>query len=511
MRIREINAVVKKVRRGMVRAAVLYPSFYHVAADSLAVQMLYHYLNSQDDVYAERFVVGEDGEPVPLSLETRTPLTSFEVILVSVHYELDLVNILRFLLSAGVPLRSSERESPIVVAGGPPVIANPLPLAEYVDVLVVGEIEEALPQLLEAYRAHRGDKKMFLEELNPRRGFYVPVLFEGDEYVDFAFAKTLPLEFHPVAQFQPLDEPGWERRTAVETSRGCFRGCAFCLEGRIFNVARERPVDDILNIAREGRKANLSNHLKFVSLSFFDHSKADEILERALEEGLSFSIPSLRAETLNEDRLELMRRGGQKTLTIAPETGSRDVALRIGKYVSVERASEVASAAKKAGFTGLKLYLMVGLPWEDEGSLEETARYVERLSEESGFKGERELKITVSPFVPKPHTPLQGEAFVGIHEAKKRISFLRKRLGGKADVRVYDPRLAAVQTVIARGDALVGKALAEWAALGGRLGSWRRAMASIGLDVERYLGRIEPPYPWSFIRLPPRPLRLKAP
>jgi radical SAM superfamily enzyme YgiQ (UPF0313 family) len=505
----EINAIIKRPRSGTLRVALLYPSLYLVAADSLSYQMLYYYLNQQDDVHAERFVLDTDGSPRVESLETGSHLRQFDLIVVSVHYELDLVNILRFLIAAGIPPRSRDRVAPIIIAGGPPVIANPVPLSEYIDVLAVGEIEEIMPFFLEKVRENGLDKDQLLDALPASKGFYVPHHNNG-EPVDFIFPKSLPREFHPAAQFQPLEYKGWRRRTAVETSRGCYRSCRFCLEGRIFNVMRERPLKDVIEIALEGSSSNKTRLVKLVSLSYFDHSKAKEILERLIEEDFMFSTPSFRAETLDEDKLELVKQGGQKTLVMAPETGSKRLALTIGKYLSLDRALEVAAIAKRHGFKSLKLYLMVGIPGETIEDLVETVKYIERISQESGFRGERELKLTVSPFVPKPHTPLQDAAFIGLREARRRIDFLQRSLGAIASIREYDPRLAAIQTVIARGDAEVGRLLLEWAFLGGGLGAWRRAAHNVGLNVKRYLGVLSQPHPWDFIRLSPRALWLKA-
>lgn len=509
MGFQEINTIFKKFRSGMFRIGLLYPSYYLVAADSLAFQMLYHYLNSQEDVYAERFVLDSDGAPRVVSLETGSHLSSFDVVVISVHYELDFVNILRFMIASGIPLKASERMRPIFVAGGPPVISNPVPLAKYIDVLTIGEIEEIIPFFLEKLREYGLEKERLLESLPSERGFYVPTFMKG-ENVKFVFPWTLPREFHPSAQFQPLIHAGWKRRTAVETSRGCFRGCRFCMEGRIFNIMRERPVQDVLEIALEGREVNMTSLVKLVSLSFFDHSRASTILEKLLEENFKFSTPSLRAETLDESKLELVRMGGQKTLVIAPETGSRRLALQVGKYISLERACDIAYTAKKLGFAGLKLYLMVGLPGETKQDLEETISYVEELSSRSGFKGERELKITVSPFVPKPHTPLQDAPFIGLEQAKIRIEFLRRGLAGVASIREYDARLALIQTVISRGDDEVGRLLEEWALLGGGLGAWRKAVSVSGVNIKMYLASQAEPHPWDFIHLSPRTLWLKA-
>ncbi|MEZ0344983.1 MAG: radical SAM protein [Infirmifilum sp.] len=505
----EINTIRKSVKRSTLRVGILYPSYYLVAADSIAYQMLYHYLNLQEDVYAERFVMSQEGHPVVNSLETGTPLNHFDVVFISVHYELDFVNILRFMLNAKIPLRSEERFKPIFVAGGPPVISNPVPLSDFIDVLAVGEIESIIPIFLERHMEEGNDKKRLLDTLDPLQGFFVPSVNNG-EPVRLTFPLKLPREFHPAAQFQPLEYPGWRRRTSVETARGCYRGCRFCLEGRIFNVMRERPVEDILSIAREGREYNKSSLVKLVSLSFFDHSNAKRILQSLLEEGFRFSTPSFRAETLDEDGLELVRRGGQRTLVVAPETGSKRIALSIGKYVNMDRVHEVAAAAKKLGFTGLKMYFMVGLPGEAEEDVKESINYVLRVSQASGFRGERALKVTVSPFVPKPHTALQDAPFIGLEVARRRIKLLREGLAGVADVREYDPRLALIQTVIARGNREVGRLLLEWAQLGGGIGSFRKAVLNSGVTVKKYIGHQEPPHPWDFIQLNPRTLWIKS-
>jgi radical SAM superfamily enzyme YgiQ (UPF0313 family) len=508
-RIIEENVVYKKARKNTIRMAVLYPSVPQVALDSLSFQMLYYWLNSIDEFYAEQVMLDFNGNPLARTLETGTPLRNLDYVIVTVHYELDFVNILRILLEAGIEPYSSKREKPIIVAGGPPVISNPTPLSPFVDILVVGEIESTLPLLVKEILAYAPEKKRLLESLRPSKGFYVPALHSGEKVV-LNHAEKLPREFHPSAQLQLVDSPAkWKSRTAVETSRGCFRLCSFCLEGHIFYGLRERPLSQIKDIVSEGCVYNHSRNIKIVSLSFFDHKEADFILEWLLSEGYSFSIPSIRAETLNEKRLEYIKLGGQKMLTIAPETGSLKLASLIRKSLSIEQAVEIASTAKKLGFTSLKVYLMIGLPGENEGDLLETAMYVQKLSEESGFKGEKELKVTVSIFVPKPHTPLQFARFVGIAEARRRVEMLVNKLKGLADIRVYDPRLAYIQAIISRGDQELSHLILEWALAGGGLGGWRKAMKMTSLDVTRYL---EPSFrdpPWHFIYLPSLPRNLK--
>jgi len=513
-RVNEVNAILKKGKPGDVRVAVAYPSLYEVAVASLSYQMIYYYVNSLDGFVCERFHLHklQGNEPPALSVERGSPLKDFELVLFSVHYEPDLVNILRLLKAGEVPPRARDRRGkPLVVVGGPPIISNPEPLSAYVDVAVLGEIEPTLPFLLERYLEYRGDYKAFLEALPPEKGFYTPPLGRP-ESVNVSYAMTLRKEFHPIAQVQPLDrEPVWGRGTRVEVSRGCYRGCAFCLEGRIFNVYRERPLSDIVKIALKGSELNATKRVVFVSLSFFDHSRAKEILDRLVGEGLELSVPSLRAETLDEESLELILASGQKTLTIAPETASRRLAAVLRKLVPYDAVARVAAQARKLGFRSIKLYFMIGLPGETLEDVKAIVEYVRRLSEESGFKGTREMKVAVSPLVPKPHTLLQCVAMDSLPRLKEKMLIIKRGLGGIAEVRIYDPRWARIQAVIARGGSELGAVLEVWAEAGGGVGGWRRAVRLTGLDVESYLGPLQPDkLPWSFIRLRARPTVLRS-
>ncbi len=501
-KLKEINLVRKKLRRGMVKVALVYPSFYSVAASSLAYQMLYYYLNSIPEFYVERIVLPSNPDTSALSIESGWPLSRFDLAVISVHYEPDYAGILRILLSGKVEARSQKREKPIVIAGGPPIISNPEPIADVLDVAVIGEIESTLPTFVEKLLEYFPDKKELLDSLKPEEGFYVPS--RGREKTVISYAVPLPRSFHPIAQFRPLTRvKGLAEGIMVETNRGCFRMCAFCMEGHIFSYMRERPLSDVLHIIDRGVEVNRLRKIRFISLSFFDYSRAGDLLAAVAERGLEASIPSLRAETLDRDKLELMKNVGQKSLTIAPETGSPRLAMILRKYIPLERALEVASEARKVGFSGLKLYFMVGIPGEEKSDLDADVDYIKKLAE-TGFKGNRALKVTISPLVPKPHTSFERAPWIGVEEARRRIQYIRRRLGGLADVRPYDPRWAEIQTVISRGGRELLPVLVEWAYRGGGLGAWRSAVRKSGADVSRYLEEIRGELPWSHIVVPRR-------
>ncbi len=493
-RIRELNVIKKKGRPGDLRIALLYPSFYRVALDTLSYHMLYYYINGRRGFIAERFNISRKTgrEPPPLSIENRNPLKNFDVIIASVHYEPDYVNILRVLYAGGVPAFSSEREKPYVIVGGPAVIGNPEPLAEIADVLALGDIEPIMPYLLDQLLEHYDSKKMLLDSLPPEKGFYVPR--REDELVLVNKAESLTLKFHPIAQIQPAERDPRGRKTMIEAMRGCIRGCRFCLEGSIFKPKRERSFDQIRYIAEEGSRLNKSRKIVLLALSYFDHSESDRVLEYLVENGFEFSVPSIRVETLSEDRIELMVAGGQKTLTIAPETADSWLGAKIGKPFAKSLVENIASLAKRIGVKSLKLYFMVGLPGETLEHVKKIAYFVKELSEKSGFKGVRELKVSISPFTPKPHTPMQWFRVEDIATLKKKINFLKRELGGLAEVRSYDPRWTHVQTVLTRGDRKIGKVIALWAKYGGGLGAWRKALKDLGVNPQEYL---TPPHPHS--------------
>lgn len=476
-RVKELNVVRKKGKPGTVKIALAYPSIYEVAISSLAYQMIYFYVNSLEEFVAERFnlVTLSGEEPEPYSLETRTSLRKFEMIIFPVHYEPDYVNIARLLLAAGIDPRRETRKSPIVIVGGLPLMGNPEPLTGIADVIILGELEPTLPKLLNLYLENKERIGSFFDSLRPEEGFYVTHNLPED--VTVVHAADLKLEFHPIAQLQSLNKYSvWERATMIEVSRGCPYRCTFCLEGSVMGPKRDRPLSQVVKIALDGTKLNMSRKVILYSLSFFDHTNSDRILTRFINEELEFSVPSIRLETLNEERLELISMGGQKTLTVAPETASSELSFKLGKPLLREKLVEVAECAKKLGIKSLKLYFMVGLPWEKESDLRTIPKLVKEISNISGFKGERELKVNLTPFIPKPQTPLERVSMESVTSLRKKIKYIKSVLGGLADVKYYDPRWAYIQAFLSRGDSTLSNFIIKWAMYGGGLGGFRKTI-----------------------------------
>ncbi len=499
--IRERNTVYKKVTRGYLRVGIVYPSTYQVSISSLAVNLLYYLLNSFDEVYAERIIF----ESSPRSIETNTHMRGFDALLFSAHFELVYPDIIRMIREANIPLLARKRsdEDPVLIVGGPAVTANPEPLAEFFDVIVVGEAEPIVDILVNKLVEYRNEKNRLLEELYGAPGFYIPL--KGKHLVKKSWVRNLDEAFHPIREIQnPAVEPIYGWGYMVEVSRGCFRKCRFCLEGHVMLPKRDRSFTVLKKLIEEGLKTNGVRRLVFYSLSFFDHGEADKILEHVVEElGVEAGIPSLRPDTLNDYRLDLIVRAGQKTLTIAPETLSPRISRVLGKGFTYEYVRELSVKALSKGLK-IKYYFIIGVPGEEREDIEAIPRLVNQVVRETGVRAPETIRLSVNPLIPKPQTPLQH---LGLEDPKtlhRKMKLIEENLPKPVAVMdPYPPKWAVVQAAIALADRSIAKTLAEWAIRGGGLGAWRSAVKNTGYSLEYVFSGRRPPYPWSHIAISP--------
>ncbi len=483
--VKEINVIKKHFRHGMIRVAIVYPNVYEAMVSSLSINLAYYLFNKYDHIIAERFSlinpVGE--EPLPRSIESGTPLSEFDVILFSVHYEPDYVNIIRMLQAAKIePLRERRRDK-LIIAGGPPLIANPEPLAEIADVIVIGELESTYEKLIEF------DK----DSLRSEDGFYVTERGKS-EIVKRSWVKDLDSAFYPVRQIIPLDiEPVYGRSFLLETSRGCARACRFCMEGHIFLPKRDRSLNKIKEIVSKGLELNNVNKITILSLSYFDHPQSSEILEYLVNDmKVNVSVPSLRADNLNEEKIELIARGGQKSLTIAPEVGTLKLGRTINKIIPLDTTMNVAKIAKKFNFNHLKLYFMIGLPGETMDDIHSLIEYVKSISKIIN------VKVTITPFIPKPHTPFQWIGMRPLNEIKSSISFIKKHI---KNIDYYNEKWALIQASLSLGNRTLSSILIKWALYGGGLSGWRKAIENFDVSYVFRGWNIKDELPWSHIDL----------
>lgn len=435
MRLSEINSVVK--RKFKISVGLLFPSSYQASLSSLALQILYFYLNQHKDIFAERLVMDVNGGL--RSLETGRPLNKFDYILVLSSYELDYPSAVGAISRGGLAPLRTDRRGPVVIWGGPSPTANPWPLYHFADAVLRGEAESFLDKLIERM-VSSSDRESFLESLSEITEAWIP---EVKEESTIGRVSNLDEAFFPVRQIQSLDvEPFLGRAFILEPSRGCARGCRFCLEFAVLGHRRERSLNRLISYIDNGIEANRVDKVAFYTLSFFDSPSGERLLEYLIERGLSGSIPSVRADSLDEYRVELVRKAGQRVLTIAPETPSDRLQLLINKKISQEAVLNVAEWCRKAGLF-IKLYYMYGLPGEEEEDLELIVNQVKQVRDIMGSL--ESVRVSIVPFTPKPMTLMWREGMMDLRELKRRERLLRRKIRMYARVESYPPKLSRAQ------------------------------------------------------------------
>lgn len=453
----ELNAIRKK--RYISSFAVAYPSIYPVSVSTLSVHMLYFTLNSYKEFYAQRVVYDRPSWTNGFSgIEARTPLSKFDIIFFSVHYELDYVRLVRMLFLSGVePLTKKRGRKPLVVIGGPAPTANPWPLCEIADIIVIGEMEPVLKRILEADR---------LDELAGLDGIFIPGLTEKRKR---AWVRDLNQAWQPELHVMPPEGGVYGRAYLLEVSRGCEKMCKFCLLAHNFAPERRKDLRTLKEQAEKGVKANGAEAVVLISSNY--PKDGTELARFIVDElGLKVSIPSITAEALNEELLEVMRRGGQRTLTLAPESGEA-VRLQLNKKVNDEKYLETMKLARKVGFDKVKLYFLYGVPGEN---LDDVLKFIKKVKE-LGF---REVYVSANPLIPKAGTPMSGLRMPSYRELMEKRKMLSKgpyRFGG------YSPREALVQATLSTASKEMGRLLLKWASIGTDMGSLRRAMKEDGI------------------------------
>jgi len=523
-----------------VTLALAYPDTYEIGMSNLGLTILYDLVNRREGFVAERVYLPWDdmqaalrAAGIPLfSLETRHALADFDVIGFSLQHELTYSNVLAMLEMGGLPVLAHERDAtmPLVIAGGS-CTHNPEPMADFVDLFVIGEGEEVLLELLEAVRLWKAGAKQgrsparvergrLLERLARIAGVYVPSLYRVSYRSDGMLAALDPLQAGVPAQVRkrilPRLGPAPTRpivpameivhdRGAVEIQRGCSRGCRFCQAGVIYRPIRERPVGETLQ-AIDDLLANTGYaEVGLVSLSSSDHSGIAEIVSGAMarhaEEGLAISLPSLRMDSFSVKLAEMIQSVRKTGFTFAPEAGSQRLRDVINKGVSEEDLLRTTAAAFSSGWNRLKLYFMLGLPTETDEDVLEIARLIREISEQGrAMRGRRvDIAVSVSTFVPKPHTPFQWAPLAEREVVERRQRLLREKANMRG-VTLSWPSWEDtwLEALLSRGDRRLGAVIHRAWRSGAmfdawserfRPALWRQALADEGLDPDLYTAR----------------------
>ncbi len=500
-RLVERNMVVKDWRRVPVKIALVYPGGYRAGMTGLTVQLLYHLFNIRDDCLCERVFI--DGSKPPRSVESGRMFENFDVVAVTISYEEGYVEFLKGLRDSGIPLRRVDRGDryPIVLAGGIVPTSNPTVLEDYVDVFAIGDAEPIVDQLVEACMEHR-DKSSRLEALSGMRGFYVPGLSEG--LVEKVYALKLEDSLHPTAQVIPLVEEGdplcpvFGLTFNLEATRGCGRMCRFCIASWVNMPVRHRGFDSMVGLIDEGLRRTGVNKVSLVGAGISDNRWLKDVCAYLASRGVGFSTPSIRMDLVDEELMKLIVQGGQRTLTLAPESASEYVRSLIGKPIPDDRILEVAEIAYESGFKRLKLYFMLGLPGEDRGCLEGIGRLAEAFAR-IGFS---QVHVSINPLIPKPQTPFQWLPLASRRYLEEAFKVVRSSMPKAAVfVEMLNLAEAELQALLSLGDCSVGRVV-EYMAVHDAV-NVREASKAVGVDFNRvvYTAKgLDSPLPWDRIR-----------
>ena len=547
----ELGSVVKDKENIKVRFAFCFPDLYEIGMSHLGMKILYHELNEREDVWVERvFAPWTDMEEQMIGsstllfgLESKDPINTFDFVGFTLQYEMSYTTILHMLKLAGIPLLSSERREgmPFVCAGGPCAF-NPEPLADFMDFYLIGDGEEIWNEVIDEYVIWKDsgeNREDFLKRISQIEGIYVPSFYQTDynedgtiksvttlyDFVPKRVKKRVVKDFNKTYYPEKMIVPYMDivhDRIMLELFRGCIRGCRFCQAGFIYRPIRERKPETLLKFAE-----NLINNTGYEEISLTSLSSSDytclpdlteELLKLTEKSKINLALPSLRIDNFSVELMKKIQSVRKSSITFAPEAGTQRLRDVINKNITEEDIFSGAGMAFEGGWTGIKLYFMIGLPTETDEDVRGIAELAEKVSDLYSEKASpKDLKrgritVSVSSFVPKPMTPFQWEKQDCLSEIRRKQTIIRDNLKSKRIVyNWHESYVSVLEGVFSRGDRRLGKVLLNAAEAGCKFDSWDEffdfdkwtaAFEKAGLDMEFYTQRkrlFDEILPWDVI------------
>ena len=538
-----------------VRFAMCFPDVYDIGMSHLGIQILYDMLNKMPDVYCERVyspwtdldaIMREKHIPL-FAIESQDPVKDFDILGITLQYEMCYTNILQILDLSGIPLHGSDRtwDDPIVIGGGP-CAYNPEPIAEFFDLFYIGEGETAYRQLIDIYKDSRKNgesRETFLKRAAGVPGIYVPSLYEPEYHEDGtlkAFRPTCPEAPEKVVKQLVLDMTEavypekplvpfikvTQDRVVLEIMRGCIRGCRFCQAGMIYRPVREKNVERLKDLAYKMLKNTGHEEISLSSLSSSDYRSLEELVRFLIEEfhgkGVNVSLPSLRIDAFSLDVMSKVQDVKKSSLTFAPEAGSQRLRDVINKGLTEEEILQGAADAFKGGWNRVKLYFMLGLPTETVEDMEGIALLSEKIAEEyyeipkDQRNGKVQVVASTSFFVPKPFTPFQWARMSTKEEFLDKARVVNRKMKEMLNHKSlkynwHEADVTVLEGVLARGDRRVAAVIEEAYRNGAlydawsesfRNDIWMKAFEACGVDIDFYTTRersLDELFPWDFI------------
>ena len=541
----EINIIKKDPDRVKLKFALVFPDLYEIGTSHFGLQILYSILNKKKEVCAQRvFSPGIDMEEylralkIPLmSLETKIPVCDFDLIGFSILYELNYTNILNILDLAGIPFYSSQRDDsyPLIVGGGP-CTCNPEPVADFFDIIVVGDGENVILEIADKWLKFKENqnngKESLLKLMSKIEGVYIPAFFKPEydgngiqtlrpKYSNYtkvtrAIAKNLDTLPFPDAPIVPYGKPVHDR-LRLEVARGCTRGCRFCQAGMIYRPVRERSMETLLGLSEKALGKTGYEDISLLSLSTGDYECIIPLMQRMMEKcetrHIAVSLPSLRAGTLTPELMSLIKKVRKTGFTIAPEAGTQRLRKFINKNISEKEIIETVQDSFDLGWQVIKLYFMIGLPSERKEDIQGIVDLVKKLRKIKVHKGKfGKINVSVSTFIPKPHTPFQWEPQLSLNEAKERINWIKSNLKMPGiRFKWQNPETSMLEGLFARGNRQLSRLLVAAHKKGCKFDGWsdrfdfrlwQEACEDTGVEIDYFNRRkrdIDEPLPWDHI------------